>query len=159
MNSIAKETLPMLKMYQALRNQLIDILENEDLSFNPGGDNLTFGQLCVEMGVTQQTYIQAFETWVHTDSPQDAEICMATDVAGLKSWYEKLDAALDVAVTNLSDDDIQQKMIDRGGDFKLPAKIHLLIYQEALLIFYGKAMVYLKGLGKERPKQWTEWIA
>jgi hypothetical protein len=33
------------------------------------------------------------------------------------------------------------------------------VYKEALLIFYGKASVYLKAMGKPRPQQWQEWIA
>lgn len=33
------------------------------------------------------------------------------------------------------------------------------VYKEALLIFYGKASVYLKAMGKPRPPQWRERIA
>jgi hypothetical protein len=35
----------------------------------------------------------------------------------------------------------------------------ILIYREALLIFYGKASIYLKALGKTLPEQWQAWIA
>ena len=30
--------------------------------------------------------------------------------------------------------------------------------REALLVFYGKASVYLKAMGKERPEQMRDWI-
>jgi len=49
-------------------------------------------------------------------------------------------------------------VIDRGGDFKLPPRIQLEVYKEALLIFYGKTDVYLKAMGKALPTQWREWI-
>jgi len=44
------------------------------------------------------------------------------------------------------------------GDFKLRPAIQLSIYNEALLIFYGKASVYLKAMGKTLPEQWEDWI-
>jgi hypothetical protein len=49
-------------------------------------------------------------------------------------------------------------LVDRGGDFKLPLQTQLNVYQEALLIFYGKAIVYLRALGKTPPQQMQEWI-
>ena len=50
------------------------------------------------------------------------------------------------------------RKIDRGGGFIISPAIQLEIYKEALLIFYGKADVYLKAMGKPRPEQWTVWI-
>ncbi len=46
----------------------------------------------------------------------------------------------------------------RGGDFKLPLQIQLNVYQEALLIFYGKAIVYLRAIGEPPPQQMQEWL-
>ena len=46
-----------------------------------------------------------------------------------------------------------------GGDFRISPRINLAIYQEALLIFYGKISVYLKILGKTPSAQWEHWIA
>jgi hypothetical protein len=59
----------------------------------------------------------------------------------------------------LSEEDIQGRQVDRGGSFKIKPPIQLNIYQEALLIFYGKASVYLKAMGKTLPEQWKDWIA
>ena len=51
-----------------------------------------------------------------------------------------------------------RSVIDRGEDFKVPPRIQLEIYREALLIFYGKVMVYLKAMDKPRPDIWNAWI-
>ncbi|MDV7395315.1 hypothetical protein RZS08_28265, partial [Arthrospira platensis SPKY1] len=82
-----------------------------------------------------------------------------TSVAEIKAWFSRLDAELKETVAGLSEEVIQNKLVDRGGNFKLPPRIQLEVYREALLIFYGKASVYLKAMGKPRPKQWQAWIA
>jgi hypothetical protein len=69
-----------------------------------------------------------------------------------------LDAGLEAAVGALSEEDVQTRQIDRGG-WSVSLLIQLDVYKEALLIFYGKASVYLKAMGKPRPLQWQEWIA
>ena len=33
-----------------------------------------------------------------------------------------------------------------------------IVYNEALLIFYGQVSVYLKAMGKPIPQQWQEWV-
>ena len=57
MNSIVSELGHMLEQTQALRNQLMEILSDGDLGYSPGGENLTLGALCREMGEVQQAYI------------------------------------------------------------------------------------------------------
>ena len=79
-------------------------------------------------------------------------------MAGLRAWYEQLDAELYAAVAALSDEDVASRRIDRGHGFMVPADVQLHIYQEALIIFYGKATVYLKLLDKPTSEQWQHWI-
>lgn len=76
----------------------------------------------------------------------------------LKAWYQSLDADLDAVLTGLSDDAIQNKRIERGHDFSSPVGVQFHIYREALLIFYAKADVYLRALGKRLDGPWTWWI-
>jgi hypothetical protein len=159
MNSMMQETYPILEMYQALRNQLVDILNDQDLTFRPGGENPTLGALCREIGETQQAYIDSFKSFTVDFSYSADEPGLETSVAQLKAWYSQLDAELKETVAGLPEETIQNKLIDRGGDFKLPLRIQLEVYREALLIFYGKVSVYLKAMGKPRPKQWQAWIA
>ncbi len=63
MNSIMQEYYPVFQMYQALRNQLMEILNQEDLAYSPGGENPTLGTLCREIGEVEYAYIQSFETF------------------------------------------------------------------------------------------------
>jgi hypothetical protein len=146
-------------MYQALRSQLLEIVTDEDLSFRAGGTNPTLGFLCREIGETEQAYIQSFKTFTMQFAYGTADPNLEKSVSALAAWYAELDRELKQAVEALSDEDIQQRQINRGGDFKLPPSIQLNVYQEALLIFYGKVSVYLKAMGKTLPHQWQEWIA
>ena len=83
---------------------------------------------------------------------------MESSVAQLAGWYADLDAELKATVAGLSQEDISARKVDRGGGFQLPPQLQLNVYQEALLIFYGKAAVYLKAMGKTMPQQMQDWI-
>lgn len=159
MNAIINEQYPLFQLYQALRAQLMTILSDEDLALNPGGNNLTLGLLCREMGEIEQCYITSFETFRQDFSYRNSDPELEHSVDRLTAWYDELDKKLRAAVESLTDEDIHNRLIDRGPDFKIPPNIQLEIYKEALLIFYGKAGVYLKILGKTPGEQWQNWIA
>lgn len=158
MNSLMKEQGPMLEQTQALRYQLMELLIDEDLGYSPGGDNLTLGALCREMGEVQQSYITSFQTFEqefrHREQPE-----LEDSVERLAAWFETLDQELKVTLESLSEEDLQNRVIDRGGGFVIPPTIQYHIYHEAQLIFYAKASIYLKCLGKTLPEQWQAWIA
>lgn len=159
MNRIIEKHYPVFELYQALRDQLTEILDDADLSFRPGGDNLTLGALCVQIGEVEQAYIDSFRTFKQDFSYRNEDPGLEGSTERLKSWFQELDAELKSAVGSLSDDDIENRVIDRGEDFQLRPHVQLEVYKEALLIFYGKVDVYLKALGKARPEQWQKWIA
>jgi hypothetical protein len=158
MNSIMTEFYPILQEYQALRNQLMDILSDEELAFTPGGENMTLGALCREMGEVQRAYVESFKTFKLDFSYRNEELGLDASVERLAAWFAELDVALKAAVEALTEEDIQNRVVDRGS-FSLPPRFNLIVYQEALLIFYGKVSVYLKCMGKARPQQWQDWIA
>jgi len=54
-------------------------------------------------------------------------------------------------VCALSDEDLM-KTVDRGG-FTMPVELQLDVYLQALLIFPGKATIYLKAMNKPLPEQ------
>jgi hypothetical protein len=66
------------------------------------------------------------------------------------------------ALETVSEDDAANRKIVRSDfdvDYFSPlAKTQLDVYQEALLIFYGKVSVYLRALQKPFPPQWRTWI-
>ncbi|MEM7116983.1 MAG: hypothetical protein AAF614_31415 [Chloroflexota bacterium] len=156
-NQLMQTYYPTFEMYQALRQQLMEILSDDDLAFRLDG-NPVLGELCREMGEVEQAYIDSFKTGTLDFGYQHPEATtLEENVAGLVAWYGVLDAELKETVAALSDEDIANTLIDRGA-FKLPPNINLFIYNEAQLIFYGKVTVYLRAMGKALPEQWQDWI-
>lgn len=148
--------------YQALREQLLDILTDADLGTAFGGATLTLGALCRQMGEIQHAYVESFRTFrMHYDYRQPDER-METSVAALRSWYAALDADLTAALEALTEDDLTKRQIVRSDfdpSYYSPRPISQLgTYREALLIFYGKASIYLQALQKAFPPQWQTWI-
>lgn len=157
-NSIIEKHYPMFELYQSMRNQLMDILSDEELAFRPPGDNQPLGVLCREIGEVQQSYIDSFKSFKQDFSYRNEEPGIESSVAKLTGWYQELDQALRAAVAAIKEEDVHERLINRGGDFVVAPFVQLEIYKEALLIFYGKVSVYLRAMGKERPKQWRHWI-
>jgi hypothetical protein len=148
----------MFEMYQAIRNQLMETLKDSDLSYTPGGANPPLGVLCREIGEVERAYIESFKTFTLDFSYHNTTPGLEKSIAQLVAWYADLDAELKATIAGLSQEDISGRMIDRGGGFQLPPSIQLSVYQEALLIFYGKVMVYLRASGVTPPPQMQDWI-
>jgi hypothetical protein len=155
MNSIIEQALPGTHDF---RDQLLDMISDQDLAYKLPGHNPTLGELCEEMGQIQQVYIHSFRTfkldWGYRDSKPEA----ANSVESLKAWYEKLDAELVEALSRLSEHDLHNKQIDRGYGFTPSLYVQFQVYHEALLIFYAKASVYLKALEKQYTDEWKRGI-
>lgn len=158
MNSIIEEQYELFQLYQALREQLMELLGNEDLAYTPGGANPSLGELCREMGQVQESYVKSFREFHHDWAYEEVDTALERSTARLKEWYTRLDRNLEAAVSALTEEEIQNRTIDRGGGFTVSPSVQLEIYKEALLIFYGKVSVYLKAKDKELPKQWRLWI-
>ena len=148
--------------YQGLRDQLMEILTDEDLGLRLGGETSSLGALCREIGEIEHTYVQSFRTFRQDFSYRNPDPELERSVAALKAWFADLDRDLMAAVEALSEDDIASRRIVRG-DFDqeyfspLP-KVQLDVYREALLIFYGKVTVYLRAIERPPPGQWADWI-
>jgi hypothetical protein len=54
------------------------------------------------------------------------------------------------------DEDVN-KTVDRGGN-AVTVEFQLDVYLQAVLIFLGKATIYLKGMNKPLPKEFQEYI-
>jgi hypothetical protein len=149
--------------YQALRDQLMDVLSDADLAFDLGGGTLTLGALCRQIGEVEQAYIESFRTFRRDFSYRYPEPAIEQDRGALIAWFRRLDDDLLTALEGLSAEDVSERRIE-GADFDpgafapLPT-VQLDIYREALLIFYGKASVYLRALGITLPGDWPAWIA
>ena len=158
MNADIKQFWDLNRMYTPLRDELMASLTDDDLAFSPGGENPTLGALCRELGETQYAYVQSFKTFSIDFSYRMNDEAYLKSVAKLQAWYAELDQELEAALEAVTDEDVANKKMDRGG-YEVPVHISLDILREALLIFYGKVSVYLKAMGKERTETWRDWIA
>ena len=148
--------------YQLLRDQLMDILDDEDLVQRLGGETASLGALCREIGEIEHAYVESFRTFRQDFTYRNADPGLEHSVAALKAWYADLDRNLMAAVEALSEDDIANRRIIRGDfdeDYFSPlAKQQLDVYREALLLFYGKVSVYLRAMDRRLPGHWPDWV-
>lgn len=157
MNRYFQEKWPWIEGTHGMRLQLLDALSDDNLSFNPGGENVTLGALCRESGDVEYSYIQSLKTfkqdWSYHNETPDIE----TSVEQLRAWYQQMDAEMKVVVEGFSEDDLT-KTVDRGTGFSVPVDMQLDIYLQALLIFFGKVSIYSKSLNIEMTPTFNEYI-
>ncbi len=156
MNQLMQEKWPWIEGSHGMRIQLLSLINDSDLTFSPGGQNISLGALCREMGDTEYAYIQSLKTFEQDWSYHNTETGIETSVAQLKDWYQKLDEELQATITAFSNEDVT-KTVDRGG-YPTPIGLQLDVYLQALLIFFGKVTIYLKAMNKILPKEVQEYI-
>ena len=156
MNRMMNEKWPWIEAAHGMRSQLFDILSDADLAFTPGGQNMTFGALCREMGETEHSYIQSLKTLKQEWSYHHPEADAASHVARLKAWFQTLDDEMQATITTFGDGD-EKKAIDRGGT-AVTGEFQLDVYLQAVLIFLGKATIYLKAMNQSLPQSFQEYI-
>ena len=148
--------------YQELRDELVDLLDDADLSRRVGGTSVTLGALCREIGEIEHGYVRSLTTFHHEFDYRHPDPRVEREVAALSSWYADLDRRLTAALEDLSDEDVANRRIVRADfeidDFSPLVTVQLDIYREALLIFYATASVYLRAMSKELPPRWQAWI-
>ena len=157
MNAQIQQFWDLNRMYTPLRDQLLESLSDEDLSFTPGGGNPTLGELCRELGETEYAYVQSFKGFKIDFSYRTNDDSYLGSVAKLSAWYRQLDEELEAALEAVTNEDVATKQMDRDG-YQVPIHISLDILREALLIFYGKASVYVKAMDKPLLQQWQDWV-
>jgi len=158
MTSVFQEQLALFGLYQELRDDLMQVLSDTTLAFTPGGSALTLGSLCREIGETQQSYLDSFTSRQQDFRYRHPDPDIGTNLDRLRAWYAELDDVLATILTGFGPDDLVNAIIDRGGGFEVTIPMQLEIYKEALLLFYGKASIYLKVLQLEVHGRWQHWI-
>lgn len=156
MTTFMREQQEVLSATQELRGQLLAVLTDADLGFRPADGCLTLGELCREVGEVQHAYIDSFRT-LRNDFSYRHDPAVSGSVERLTAWYEQLDRELAAVLEGLEEADLARS-VDRGDGFTPPVTTQFDIYREALLIFYAKAHVYLKALGKRVTGPWQWWI-
>ncbi len=150
------EYWPRLHQYQSLRDELFEVLGDADLVYRLPGNALSLGELCLELGETELAYATALETFKLEFRYGTTERALAHNIESLRSWFSALDRRLESATKALKETDLEREIMRDG--FSLRPVENLMMYQYALLIFYGKASLYLRALGKAFPGHWAEWI-
>jgi hypothetical protein len=124
---------------------------------------MTLGVLCRDMGDVERAYIDSFRTFRQDFEYHHPDPRMETSVESLTAWYAELDAELAAHLDALTDEDVLTRPISRSdldpAEWAPLAREHLDDYREALLIFYGKASVYLRAVERPLPGHWSNWIA
>ena len=156
MNRIMNEKWPWIEAAHGMRSQLLNILSDADLAFSPGGQTMTLGALCRQMGETEHAYIQSLKTLKQEWSYHHPEADVTSHVARLTAWFQTLDEEMQAILTTFWDED-GNKTIDRGGG-TVTVEFQLDVYLQAVLIFLGKATIYLKAMNKPLPKEFQEYI-
>lgn len=140
-----------------MRTGLLDGLTDSDLAFSPGGQTMTFGALWREMGEIEHAYVESLKTFKTDFSYKTSDKSVEASVAGLKAWFTKLDAEMKGIVAGFSDEDFT-KNIERGSGYTMPLELQLDVYLQALLIFFGKATIYLKAMSKSLPPAVKDYV-
>ncbi len=161
MNTLMQQHGDIFDMTMALRHQLLDMLTDEDLAYQLPGTNTSLGALCREMGEVDYMYIDSLKTLKMDYGYSTINDRVEREVTALKAWYAELEADMKAAFLALTDEDLgfaggPGKVVERGFKVGIGTQFHL--YREALLIFYGKASIYLKALNKPLTEQWQQWI-
>lgn len=138
-----------------MRDEFLDSLSDADLAFNPGGLNMTFGALIREMGEVEHSYIESLKTLKQDLSWRNTEPGLDKSVAKLKAWFTALDAEMKSVVEGMSDDDFK-KSVERG--FPIPVEIQMQVYLQAVLIFFGKATIFLRTMNRPLSQKFQDWI-
>lgn len=156
MNRLISEKWPWIEATHGMRSQLFDLLSDVDLAFTPGGQNMTLGALCFQMGETEHSYLQSLKTFRHEWSYGTTDADLASSITRLKAWFQELDDEMQAVLTAFSDAE-GKKTIERGGE-AVTVEFQLDVYVQAVLIFLGKATIYLKAMNKLLPESFQEYI-
>lgn len=157
MNSYMENKWSWIEGTHGMRNGLVGTLTDADLAFCPGGQTMTLGALCREIGDIEHAYIESLKNFKQDFTYRNTEAGIETSVAKLLAWYQKLDDDMKATVAALSEADLK-KEIERSSGYKTPVDIQLDIYLQALLIFFGKITIYLKIMNKPMDKTIQEYI-
>ena len=155
MNRIKNEQWPWIEAAHGMRTQLFESLSDADLAFSPGGQATTFGALCRQMGETEHAYTQSLKTLKQEWSYRHTETDLASQVDRLKTWFQTLDDELQLAIATYLEED-GERTIDRGGPVTI--EFQLDAYLQAVLIFLGKATIYLRVMCRPLPPFFEEYI-
>jgi hypothetical protein len=157
MNNLMQNKWTWVEPTHMLRDQVLDAVTDADLKFTPGGQAMTLGALLREQGEIEYAYLQSFKNFTQDFSYRNTDAGLDGSASRLKAWFGSMDSDMKSTLEAFSDGDLS-KTIKRGSGFEVPIEMQLDIYLQALLIFLGKASIYLRTMNKPLPKELQEWV-
>ncbi len=158
MNRYMTEKWAWIEGCHGMRDGLLERLDDADLAFSPGGDNLTLGALLVQMGEVEHSYLQGLETFQQHWEYRNTEAGLDGSVDRLAEWFGALDTEFQEVAAAFTDEDLGKPIRRVESGFDMPVEMALDVYTQACLIFFGKATIYLKAMEKPLPPSIQEWI-
>lgn len=152
--SLAEQWTMVAGSHTSIRDALLNAVNDGHLVFRVGGNTLSLGELFQEMADVELAYVESFKTFTQDFSQKAAMDSVSVET--LKARFQQLDADFEAVLEQLSDADIESKTIERG--FPCPPAMQLQVYVQALLIFAGKATIYLRAMGEPLPDSVQSWI-
>jgi hypothetical protein len=150
MNRYMQDKWSWIEGGHAMRMELFSIVSDSDLAFSLGGQTMTLGVLFREIGEIEYAYLQSLITFKQDWLYRNIEAGLDTSSAQLMAWYQTLDDQLKSVVSAFTDEDLT-KPVQRPTDDFMPVEMQLDVYLQALLIFFGKATIYLRAMNKPLP--------
>ena len=156
MSSYMQEKWSTVEGTHAMRDELLDTLTDADMAFNPGGANMTFGALWREMGEIEHSYAQSLKNFTQDFDYRNREAGLDGSVARLKAWLQTLDAEMKATLEGYTDAEWNKPIVRPG--FEPSVETQMDIYLQAMLIFFGKASIYVKAMNKPLTDSVRDWI-
>src|SRR5260370_11256416 len=108
MNRMMDEKWPWIEAAHGMRSQLFDLLSDADLACHSGGQNMTLGALCCQVGEIEHAYMQSLKTLKQAWSYRNTEADVLSSVALLNAWFQTLDDEMKAAMAAFSDEDVKK---------------------------------------------------
>jgi hypothetical protein len=158
MNSLVQNNYGIVAMTENLISQVLESLTDDHLDFTPARNNATVRNLLLEQAGIQKAYIESFRTFTGDFESIQPAVLDSPTIDQLRTEFARLFAELKEVVGNIPEDDLANRVVDRGEHFKIPVMMHLHIYRESILIMCGKLSVSLRALDIPFTHQWVDWI-
>jgi uncharacterized damage-inducible protein DinB len=146
-----------LRGLHGMRDGVLERLDDTDLTFAPGGDNVSLGRMLHDLVALERSYAESLRDRVQrwpASEPADSASLTLTE---LGERFAALDDEIESAFTAASAADAHAPLTRPDGTVRTPDQ-QIEIYTQAMFIFLGKAVVYLHALGRTLPPSVAHYI-
>jgi uncharacterized damage-inducible protein DinB len=146
-----------IQAMNGLRSELLATLTDSDLTFDPGGANPALGDLLVQMGEIEHSYVSSFVHLTQDWDYRNSDALLRTSVTALTAWFQSLDEQLEAALNALGDD-TPERQITRPSGGAMSVDFQMQTYVQSMFIFFGKFVVYFRAMNKALPQHVEDYI-